>query len=64
MDMSDTGGLAQLKTLTVQPTRLLSGCPMAQTKLPLAKRITVNGHGETGSRAESSLRAQERAVIY
>ena len=37
---------------------------MAQTKLPLAKRITVNGHGETGSRAESSLRAQERAVIY
>src|SRR5258708_39337782 len=37
---------------------------MAQTKLPLAKRITVNGHGETGSRAESSLRVQERAVIY
>ena len=32
--------------------------------MPLAKRITVNGRGETRSRAESSLRAQERAVIY
>jgi hypothetical protein len=32
--------------------------------LPLAKRITVNGRGETRSRAESSLTAQERAVIY
>jgi hypothetical protein len=32
--------------------------------LQLAKRLVVNGHEETRSRAESGLMARERAVIY